>query len=104
MLEAPSFKLNYPTDWLLQIKRVKYPGPYPCPFSLRHAARPEQRCISCLNACGEGVLNGKKKMSGQKASAHPFLCRFLEKCPNYCPKVRMEVGLGHWFGQWFPDA
>jgi hypothetical protein len=64
MLEAPSFKLNYPTDWLLQIKRVKYPGPYPCPF-------PEQRRISCLNACGEGVLNGTK----------------MSECPNISPST-----------------
>jgi hypothetical protein len=34
-------------------------------------------------------LNGKKWMSGQKASAHPFLCRFLEKCPN----LRLNLSL-----------
>jgi hypothetical protein len=50
---------------------------------------PEPGWIPWLNAYGKGVLNGKKWMSGQKASAHPFLCRFLEKCPNSRPNIRI---------------
>jgi hypothetical protein len=51
---------------------------------------PEKRSITWVNACGKGVLNGKKWMSGRFLSAHPFLCRFLEKCPNSRPNISIN--------------
>jgi hypothetical protein len=67
-------------NWFFQEMDREIPALSPCPF-------PEPERTPWLNACGKGVLNGKNWPGGQRTSAGPILCRFLEKCPDYFPKT-----------------
>ena len=60
-------------------KWMEKSGPIPVPF-------PNQDGYHGLMPTGKGVLNGKKWMSGQKASAHPF-CAGSSKNVRTCVRT-----------------